>query len=275
MKWYNIYKEPKVQENGISSLYDYYSLGVPNSPREWIWVPPHYNDYLVVGTSFAAPQVTGAIALMMEYKPSLVFYPQEAMALLVAGVSTTDIVDLTYFYDLTDMINGVDELDNSGLTSEAGAGLMDLAKTFEVIEIGNVYSNTTTRLASGLVKTMNIYLHYNDHIRVAFSYLRNQNENNLYDNSDYDLEIWNIEDVLNPYLVLETSSTISTLELGEFIVPESGEYLIKIYLRARNAADSEMTYYSYAIYSSNGYYIYNFPSSCWITMWGGIYEKNN
>lgn len=227
-------------------LFDFYSLGVPNAPRKW--VPFHYNDYLVTGTSFAAPQVSGAIALMMEYKPSMIFKPLELMALLACGANQS--------------INNTTVDSDSGLLLEAGAGLMDLKATFETMELMNSfgYYIDTSFTSTRTVKTVQAYFFAGDTIVISHAYMRNS----LYSTSDDNSDIDNFDILLyrGATLVSSSSSTFSILELFAYLVPSDGYYSIVIKQRSEHDNNVAPDYGFVAIYSTDGNYFldYQYPS---------------
>jgi len=219
-------------------LWECESLGVPNAPK--------LNDTyeaVVAGTSFAAPQVTGAIALIMEYKPSFIFKPLEIMALLCSGTDA-GIPDTTP--------------DNpSGLRLESGAGLMNLERTFQTLELRNsfAYSNTNAT-PNSLVKSVRVYLHPGT-IVIGHSYFRYQSSTSSYDIEDYDIVLTDN----NGNTLKQSSSTISNLERVAYTIPNTGYYYIKVYVREKNRSNIEdVGFISVCTYNND--YIFGFPSSC-------------
>jgi len=62
------------------------AYGMPHIPKETIWFHGNGN----MGTSFAAPFVTGTVAIMMNKKPSLKLFPEMVHSLLNANTSTAN-----------------------------------------------------------------------------------------------------------------------------------------------------------------------------------------
>lgn len=211
-----------------------HSLGVPNAPTS-IWNYESYK-YIVIGTSFAAPQVTGAIALMFEERPGLLFFPQEVSALLTSGASY-------------DSIANIDIDTPSGLSKQAGAGLMNLVKTFESIEKLNSFGYATNSTIPGLMKSVNVYFVVADEITISNFFFRNQTSTSSYEMSDFDVIITH---QYSSTVVWSTSSSDSNLEIMKFIVPYSGVYTIKIYLREHNSYNAHTLYGIIGIYSADG-----------------------
>lgn len=73
------------------------------------------------GTSFAAPAVTGTIALMLEAEPSLAFYPQAVKAILQAGCFKKASDAMTY-------------IDKSSFMKRQGAGRLDILNVLSIIK---------------------------------------------------------------------------------------------------------------------------------------------
>ena len=138
----------------LDTCYDYYSLDIVNSDSEY---------YEKLGTSFAAPQVSGAIALMMEYEPSLMTSPHRIMAMLTAGADV-------------DSLSSQTMQSSSGLSKQSGSGLMDLAETFEIMAYTRWDTYTYTGSSPDIITIDDIYLQSGRKIRISHVYLRNQIE---------------------------------------------------------------------------------------------------
>ncbi|MBQ7907304.1 MAG: S8/S53 family peptidase [Clostridia bacterium] len=128
------------------------------------------------GTSFAAPMVTGTIALMMQANPSLVGNPTMVKAILMNTASTTNIsttndgyADWDYFncnYSYVDAEVVLREKTGAGLLNiPAAVASSILSKSFSVrvdssidtIKTGNYYFNAGQKIKATLVFEKNYY----------------------------------------------------------------------------------------------------------------------
>ena len=213
-------------------------------------LPNQYpTDKAILGTSFSAPQVTGAIALMFSYNDSLMLYPDKVINLLVAG-STLEHIRV---YDQLFLSGYTLELcttlihTSSGLSDKCGAGLMNLENTFKIMEDSDYvsYYNQMNDLGTPtVIREYSVHLERNDYVRVSHVYLRNYTNVVVFPGDDlladdiFDEELSDYEmcvtDPNNNTTCLTTN--ISNIEIIDFVVPTTGDYIIQIILNNKNGA---------------------------------------
>ncbi len=244
----------------INDEYDenIYPLGVANSP---------YDKKDIKGTSFAAPQVTGAVALLYEYNSSYMLYPERVLGVLSSGASINGLIMVVENSNFTITHHHLSSIDQTyGMNYYVGAGLMNLQKTFELVENQNILFYNSCTANVGAVFTKNLTFLQGDIVRVSHAFLRNLEFNfddtvSLYNIDDFDLVITGPNNFMR-----ETTSDYSNIELVEFVVVNPGEYIFTIYLRSKSSAPGNPTTYRFtqgviAISSEKGY-TFTQPSPC-------------
>ncbi len=128
------------------------------------------------GTSFAAPMVTGAIALAFEAKPILQLYPEAVNALLT---STANINKLTHTKE-----------EYAGYDNKAGAGVLDIGKFLQSVNDFTLFeaSSNSTALSNG-VTMAEFYAPANTNISASLFWFCQINEATR-TITDYDLYIY-------------------------------------------------------------------------------------
>lgn len=224
------------------------SLGVTHYHPLYVPYHPYDYDYEVKGTSFAAPQVSGAIALMYDYNSRLLFYPQEVISLLVAGASNSTITNITY--------------DSNDISDEAGSGLLNLSKTFEIMSKYNSvgYGNNSTSVNT-VVKTIYFSLFLGEKVVISHAFIRNQSSsNNIFDcieMSNYDIRVKNP----SGSIIASSYGTISNIDKVVFIAQTSGTYKVEVILVSKSSS-GRMDFGSVSFWSETGRTIIVIPSSC-------------
>lgn len=227
-----------------------------------------------IGTSYAAPQVTGLIALMMELRPSLMVRPEVVSAIVSAGSDTNNLklrtqcsVDVNHAAynhlcneELELLTESVDEInDIYGMNLEGGAGLINAIKILEMTDSSSYFFYSSSSSTPGTAFTKTIEFDQVDHIKIAHTFLYHTNTTTelLYGVDDFDLVITGPNN-----LRYETTSTFSNIELLDFEILVPGEYSITIYLREKHYNANPVARGAIAIQSINGYTIPLPPSFC-------------
>ena len=163
------------------------------------------------GTSIAAPQVAGCVALLMEYDPTYMAYPERVLSALMATAQKP------YGY-----------AENIGkFNDKVGAGVIDLQK---LIDNHPYYSDVNINESGGYVVTqITVHLHVGDNIQAGLAWLANVKTNVSSQPTDvlltdYDLYIY------SPSGGMKISQLgHSNVEMIRGTATETGYYTIKIY----------------------------------------------
>ena len=202
-----------------SSYEENFNINFPNlvAPGSDISFPTFPNTSS--GTSFAAPLVAGAAAVLMQDTPILVSYPEHLLSILMASTSR-----MTAYAQA------------KGFNDEVGTGLLNLENALVAVDNRTSFSMDTDNVGN-YVSTKEVYLYNGDTIRIAFvSLVNNGKKASTSLVTDYDL-----------YLVDSNGNQlISNLgthnnEFVEYTVNTSGYYTIKI--RQCSAKKTTMTDY--------------------------------
>lgn len=164
------------------------------------------------GTSFAAPQVTGTIAQLIDYVPSLATKQTAVGAILLAStfnkVSTTN-------YGITG---------SAQISDREGSGKLDARAARSIPYYGNYWSQTI--YTASFPYTMTDYISSSSsQIRVAIFWLkRNTSLSEQVSFTDLDLRVY------DPYgnFVASSTTVSSNFEIVEFDPTVSGQYSIRI-----------------------------------------------
>ena len=122
---FNVISVNGFYKNGTEEIlnsYSYMSRGC--------WKPDVISDSSNSGTSFAAPVVTGMIALLFEFKPSLANYPQATKAILLASCHRKM---TKRYYEPTSQYYNLNEPMTEGLSDHQGAGVPDMYKMISIV----------------------------------------------------------------------------------------------------------------------------------------------
>lgn len=120
--------------------------GMPHIPKETIWFHGNGNT----GTSFAAPFVTGTVAIMMNKKPSLKLFPEMVHSLLTANTSTANYTTVPK--------------NANGFLSGVGAGMLNVGKVLDNLDNTLMFSshnNASGDFAGGMTAEPERDLPYN------------------------------------------------------------------------------------------------------------------
>lgn len=171
------------------------------------------------GTSFAAPLVAGAAAVLMQDTPVLITYPEHLLSILMASTSR-----------MTNYIQ------NSGFNDEVGTGLLNLSNALVAVDNRTSF-NLATDNVGNYVSTKTVYLNKGNRIRIAFvSLVNNGKKASTTLVTDYDLYL--VDSNGNP---LVSNLGTHNNEFVEYTVSTSGYYTIKI--KQYGAKKTSMTDY--------------------------------
>ncbi len=172
------------------------------------------------GTSIAAPQVAGCIALFLEYKPELIAYPETVRALMQATAQTT------HSYQYEDATLG------KCFDTKVGAGVINLHAM--IVNSNTIVSEMNDNKTSNYtVKSTDIFLLPEETINIALAWhaacIPSSSDSNTMSEiliTDYDIEIYN---VATGECVAATYSIETTNELLRYCPSTVGMYRITIY----------------------------------------------
>ncbi len=136
-----------------------------------------YNGVDKSGTSFAAPQVTGCLALLMEEFPYLVAYPELCLSIVTASASPMD-----QSYNTTTTTSYYDA---SGLHNEIGSGLLNYEKMREAANNYISVSRPKNSATGMLDDCIEFDANQGERVRASLAWLANGTTNNNF--TDYDL----------------------------------------------------------------------------------------
>lgn len=184
------------------------------------------------GTSYAAPIVTGIIAQMIDYKPSIATNPALIKAILTASTDKKVLPGN----------NGSTEVWETTITAQQGAGQVNAQRAIHILT-NNKYATGT--MSSGTVsKTFSDSLSGN-YIRCAISWIRNNTTTSHQSGTSTASVAPNLRlHIYDPNGTSVGSSNITTssVELVHFTVSTSGTYTAKI-----TRMDSGTNSFRYAI----------------------------
>ena len=190
------------------------------------------------GTSVAAPQVAGAVALMCQQDAELLNYPETIKSLLTAGVNE-------YYSNKRFTTSPVN---NGNLYSQYGAGILDCLNTSVAISnhqyIQTEYFDPNT---NGQTKTYQIDLQAGKTTRIALTYLYLRYETTGNPTS-YTAPKVGFTIYRNGVYYDQTLSYEGNLKILEFTPTESGTYTIIV---SNNRGISADTWFSLAWYQYN------------------------
>lgn len=212
--------------SSFSSYKENYNINHPNIVAPGIgYAIPTYSD-LVQGTSFSAPLVSGAVAVLMQKAPVLKTCPESVLSILMSSAKRIDAYAL-----------------GSGFHDKAGTGMLNLENAVNVI-------NKTVRFSKGsdsvgsYVSSKSVYLKAGQRIRVAFVSLINNDHRAITDlATDYDLYLFN-----NNGAKVAVCSGTHNNEFIDYKVPTTGYYTIRIkQYAAKKTSLPDYCSYSYCI----------------------------
>lgn len=185
---------------------------------------PNSQSYSGTGTSYAAPQVTGCIALLMEEFPYLAAYPE-----LVTSIVTSSASPMSSAYNNE---SGDNHYDGSGLHNQIGSGLLNYEK---MREAANQYLSITRpkNSSTGIIpKYIDIVATDEQRIRASSAWLYDKNTF-----TDYDLELYKLDVDGTMDRVAYIDDSYNNVEFIDFDVKTTGTYRLVINQKEQNVAN--------------------------------------
>jgi len=177
------------------------------------------------GTSFAAPQVTGCLALLMEEYPYLIGYPELCLSIVTSSASP-----MSTIYNAN---SGENVYNSSGLHNQIGAGLLNYEKMREAASrCLDIYrpANSSTGMLSDYIE---FNANSSQRIRASLAWLANGTTTNNITN--YDLYLYKKNG--NDYsLVKYINGATNNVEFLDYNVQYSGTYRLAIIQKNSNSA---------------------------------------
>lgn len=150
------------------------------------------NDYR--GTSFAAPMVTGVVALLIEEFPRLMQYPETYMFVIISSVSK--LPSQTTVWD-----------------TYAGAGLINYEKAREILNSSNYIDYTTTNWTDSSVALISKEVSFGAYDWIEYCLVSFQNSNVTSPSSTiYSPNFSNYQIIIYD----DNNSVLETIEYGEY-----------------------------------------------------------
>ncbi len=211
------------------------------------------------GTSLAASQVTGTIALMMEANNSLIGNPDQVKAILLAsansdGVSETNVITETVDNKTIETIDNLNTIISSnptfdserviveGVTREmSGSGILNVSASVRNAAIPLIWSydfNVNTIFAGHSITTQEFYIPSGTTIKFGNVFEKYSDvDMDLITDYDIDLNIEILDSNNNVIMSSKTispdnSSTVENVELFKVTFINSGTYRFKIYFKS-------------------------------------------
>lgn len=185
---------------------------------------PYGDTYSGTGTSYAAPQVTGCIALLMEEFPYLVAYPE-----LVTSIITSSASPMSSTYNNE---SGDNHYDASGLHNQIGAGLLNYEK---MREAANQYLSITRpkNSSTGIIpQYIDIVATDEQRIRASSAWLYDEDTF-----TDYDLELYKLDVDGTMDKVAYIDDPYNNVEFIDFDVQTNGTYRLVVNQKEQNTAN--------------------------------------
>lgn len=199
---YNVITVGAVDESGNrhpDSSYSTVFTGVTSKPDICSF---GYDIYTEAGsisqTSAAAPQVTGAIALMCQQNSDLLLYPEAQKAIMAAGVNRDKDSQGNYIYPSFTTI----PCDSTNNYYMYGAGILDCMRNYQIIRNNSFICDYYAPNSTGTHDLRIISLGINMTIRVALAYSRDVKYN--------DDETYTIKSLPDLEILMNSSSFLTT-----------------------------------------------------------------
>ena len=213
--------------NGNKVITDYscynekYGISKPNICAPGFVVTSAYNQQGDEGTSYAAPQVTGCIALLMQEFPYLVAYPELCLSIVTAAASP-----MSTTYNTTTDTNPENHFDASGLHNQIGSGLLN----YEQMRVAARNYLSITRKANSpsgmLSESLTFTATKNQRVRASLAWLaQGQDENNI---TDYDLLLQKVNQDGTVNTLMRINGSTNNVEFLDYSFEFDGTYRLSI-----------------------------------------------
>jgi len=221
---YRYYSSPVVTQIAI------YRVEVPNSETD---------SFKMFGTSLAAPQVTGIIAMMMDQREILMFRPALVKTILVAGASQ-DVLVKSQLSDSGLQTTSCNFDSTNGYSDMCGFGLVDAEESLRLVQHQDYKSYSNNDHVIPTSGKLNIYdievnLIAGETVIISNAYMRNHGSSNGGYNTYFDMSDIDIQ-VTGYGLNIESNASNFNSERISFVVPTTGKYLITVWLDEVNGA---------------------------------------
>ncbi|MBQ2717604.1 MAG: S8 family peptidase [Clostridia bacterium] len=191
----------------FSSFNETFYISKPNlvAPGENIIVPGFVPTS---GTSFSAPLVAGAAAIIMQNDGFLISKPHAVISIISA---TTD--KITSYYT-----------EVSGLSNTVGAGMLNIDRALNYMDTCQSFTVDNTYDDGDIVRVQNVYLNQGECIKICLTFLKNINDSTTSIKlSDFDMYL-----KFNNEVVDFSACDYNNIEYIEYTAQQSGVYTIQI-----------------------------------------------
>lgn len=196
---------------------DYSSYHVVNGPDKPNLVAPSgivlpNKMDAIYGTSFSAPMVVGALALLQEEFPRLDYFPELALSAL--AVSSDD-------------MSGYSSTLPSGLNDEVGAGFLDYRRARIAMSNALSFANCGDTHYKDYLRKKTVHLTEGQTLKAAIGWFGNKKSKSSTGDSvtDYDLHL--LDSAGN--VVKSAASAKNNVELLEYTASTSGDYTLGVF----------------------------------------------
>lgn len=198
-----------------------YGVSKPNLVAPGNLITNSYGGKIASGTSFATPQVTGSLALLMEEFPFLIAYPELCLSVLTSSASP---MSSTY-----NTFSGDNYYDQSGLHNQIGSGLLNYEKMREAM---NNYVSITRARNSAIEdlddngETLEFTASKNQRVRASLAWLANGTDENNF--TDYDLYLQRKQSDGSYITLMFINGTENNVEFLDYTFGNDGTYRLLI-----------------------------------------------
>lgn len=210
------------------------------------------DPYSGTGTSYAAPQVTGCIALLMEEYPFLIAYPELCLSIVTASASP-----MSEYYNSNNGEDNHFDIYGSGLHNQIGSGLLNYEKMREAAKQYKsitVPKSTMQNYSGSLDEYIEFRVPNNKRIRASLAWLANgkeQNDLNYENFSDYDLYLTRVEPDGSENTVMRVYGGTNNVEFLDYAVETGGLFRLRVWKCGKNN-QNDFLGLSYVTIDDNG-----------------------